>query len=222
VSTTEEPTTGQATTGQVLSRHKVLTIPNVISFVRLCCIPVFLWLLFSRHNRAGAAWLLAGLGATDWIDGYIARNFAQVSELGKVLDPTADRLLFIVGIIAIIIDGSAPVWLSVLVVIREVLIAVLLVVLTLMGMKRFPVTWWGKTATFLLMFAFPLFLLSHAVHGRWHTFTLVLAWLGGLPGLILSYATFVDYVPKMRRALAEGRAERAAAGGHPQGSDARS
>jgi cardiolipin synthase (CMP-forming) len=217
VPTTEEPTT-TATTGEVLSRHKVLTIPNIISFVRLCCIPVFLWLLFGRHNRGGAAWLLAGLGATDWIDGYIARNFDQTSELGKVLDPTADRLLFIVGIVAIIIDGSAPVWLSVLVVIREVLIAVLLVVLTLMGMKRFPVTWWGKTATFLLMFAFPLFLLSHALNGRWHTFTTALAWLTGLPGLIISYATFVDYVPKMRRALVEGRAERAGAGTAPSGS----
>jgi cardiolipin synthase (CMP-forming) len=192
----------------MVSPHKVLTIPNVISLVRLACIPVFLWLLFSRHNRAGAAWLLAGLGATDWIDGYIARNFAQVSELGKVLDPTADRLLFIVGIIAIIIDHSAPLWVSVLVVAREVVIAILLVVLTMLGMKRFPVTWWGKTATFLLMFAFPLFLLSHAVTGRWHTLTNVLAWVTVLPGLVLSYATFVDYIPKMRTALREGREER--------------
>jgi cardiolipin synthase (CMP-forming) len=192
----------------MVSRHKVLTIPNVISLVRLACIPVFLWLLFGRDNRAGAAWLLAALGATDWIDGYIARNFAQVSELGKVLDPTADRLLFIVGIVAIIIDHSAPVWVSVLVVAREVVIAILLVVLTLLGMKRFDVTWWGKTATFLLMFAFPLFLLSHAVAGRWHTLTNVLAWATVLPGLVLSYATFVDYIPKMRKALREGREER--------------
>jgi cardiolipin synthase (CMP-forming) len=195
---------------EVLSRHKVLTIPNIISLVRLCCIPLFLWLLFGRNNRAGAAWLLAALGATDWIDGYIARNFAQVSELGKVLDPAADRLLFIVGIIGIIIDGSAPIWISVLVVAREVVIAVLLVGLTFLGMKRFPVTWWGKTATFLLMFAFPLFLLSSALTGGWHTFTNVLAWLTGIPGLVLSYATFVDYIPKMRIALREGRKERIA------------
>jgi cardiolipin synthase (CMP-forming) len=217
--TKEEPTKEEPTRpkqqAEVLSSHKVLTIPNIISFVRLCCIPVFLWLLFGRHNRAGAAWLLAGLGATDWIDGYIARNFAQVSELGKVLDPAADRLLFIVGIVGIIIDGSAPLWLSVLVVVREVLIAILLVVLTALGMKRFPVTWWGKTATFLLMFAFPLFLLSHALEGRWHTFTAVLAWATGLPGLVISYATFADYLPKMRRALAEGRAERAASAAAP-------
>ena len=85
-------------------------MPNVITVVRLCCIPVFLWLLFGRDNRAGAAWLLGALGATDWVDGYVARRFGQVTELGKMLDPTADRLLFIVGIGAIIVDGSAPLW----------------------------------------------------------------------------------------------------------------
>jgi cardiolipin synthase len=84
---------------------RILTIPNIISVVRLLCVPVFLWLLFDQDNRVAAAGLLAVLGATDWIDGYIARHYDQVSALGKILDPVADRVLLIVGVVAILIDG---------------------------------------------------------------------------------------------------------------------
>ena len=87
-------------------------MPNLISVGRLACIPVFLWLLFSVQDRWAAALLLGALGATDWIDGYIARRFDQVSELGKILDPTADRLMLLVGIFAIWIDGSVPTWVA--------------------------------------------------------------------------------------------------------------
>ena len=76
--------------------------------VRLSLLPVFVYLLFGGDNRAAAAWLLAFLGITDFLDGYVARHFNQVSELGKILDPVADRLLFFVGIGGILIDGSAP------------------------------------------------------------------------------------------------------------------
>ena len=81
---------------------------------------MFLCLLFGRDDRAAAAWLLAVLGATDWVDGYIARHFDQVSELGKILDPVADRLLFFVGVGGILIDGRCPVWFAVAVLVREV------------------------------------------------------------------------------------------------------
>ncbi|MBV8985439.1 MAG: CDP-alcohol phosphatidyltransferase family protein, partial [Acidimicrobiia bacterium] len=87
---------------------RVLTIPNVITVVRLLCVPVFLWLLFDQHKRAEAAILLGALGATDFADGYIARHFHQVSTLGKVLDPLADRILLLVGAGAILVDGSVP------------------------------------------------------------------------------------------------------------------
>lgn len=186
---------------------KVLTVPNLISIVRLCCIPVFLWLLFGRDNRAGAAWLLGGLGATDWVDGYIARRWNQVSELGKMLDPTADRLLFIVGITAIIIDDSAPRWVAVAVLAREVVLGVTVAALTVFaGMKRFDVTWWGKTATFLLMFAFPGFMLGASDFPGATGFQ-VTAWILVVPGLILSYYTAFAYVPTIAAHVRDGRKE---------------
>lgn len=192
---------------------RVLTVPNAITVVRLCCIPLFLWLLFGQDNRHAAAWLLAALGATDWVDGYIARRWNQISSLGKVLDPTADRLLFIVGVTAIIIDGSAPLWFSVAVVAREVVVSAALVILTAMGMERFDVNWYGKAGTFDLMFAFPLFLVGEAdVRGAeiWHW----MGWAFGLPGLALSYYAAFTYIPKMKASLATGRAKRQTA---PQG-----
>src|SRR5207237_10617518 len=131
--------------------HGVLTIPNVISVVRLCCVPLFLYLLFGRDNRAAAAYLLGGLGATDWIDGYVARHFDQVSTVGKVLDPTADRILLGVGIIAIMIDGSVPLWIGAAVITREVLISAAVLTLAALGARRIDVQWVGKAGTFTLM-----------------------------------------------------------------------
>jgi cardiolipin synthase len=190
--------------------NRVLTVPNLITFVRLACIPVFLWLLFVEENRLAAGLLLGALGASDWVDGYIARHFNQVSELGKVLDPAADRLLFIVCVGAIIIDGSAPIVFSVLVVVREVLVGGSLLILTAFGMKRFDVSWWGKAGTFGLMFTFPIFLFAAAGDGAFNDFCWVVAWLVGVPSLILSYYAAFSYIPVMRRALAEGRAARVA------------
>jgi cardiolipin synthase len=143
--------------------NRVLTLPNVITFVRLACLPVFLWLLFVQDDRLAAAVLLAVLGITDFVDGYIARRFHQVSELGKVLDPTADRLLFIVGVGGIMIDGAAPLWFSLLVLAREVVVGAAMVILTALGMKRVDVSWWGKAGTLALMVSFPSFLASEAV-----------------------------------------------------------
>ena len=94
--------------------NKIFTIPNLISVLRLLCIPLFVWILFGVEDRSAAALLLAALGATDWIDGWIARKFNQTSELGKILDPTADRLLLIVAIPALIVDDYIPIWFAVL------------------------------------------------------------------------------------------------------------
>jgi cardiolipin synthase (CMP-forming) len=191
-----------------LASRRYLTAPNAFTLLRLCCIPLFLWLLFGRDNRAGAGFLLGGLGATDWVDGWLARRFNQTSEFGKVFDPTADRLLFIVGISAIMIDGSAPLWFCWLVLVREVVFGGTVAVATLaFGMERFDVTWWGKTATFLLMFAFPGFMLG-ASDFPLHTLFLIGAWVLGIPGLVLSYYTAFAYVPTIRASLRSGRSRR--------------
>ena len=187
--------------------NRILTLPNVITLIRLACLPVFLWLLFGVEDRAAAAWLLAALVLTDWVDGYLARHLHQVSEVGKILDPVADRLLFIVGAGGILIDGSVPVWFAVTVLIRELVVGGTTLVLAAMGARRIDVTWYGKAGTFFLMMAFPLFLASHS-DLWWHEFAGFAAWCTGIPGLVLSLYSAALYVPLARKALAEGRASR--------------
>ena len=86
----------------------MLTIPNLISVIRLGLIPVFLWLLLARDNPFAAGWLLGGIAATDWVDGYLARRLDQVSEVGKFLDPLADRIAIIAAVIGGLISGYLP------------------------------------------------------------------------------------------------------------------
>jgi cardiolipin synthase (CMP-forming) len=186
---------------------RILTVPNVISFVRLLCIPVFVWLLFGRHHRAGASAMLGVLGGTDWIDGWIARRFDQGSTLGKILDPAADRLLLGVGVIAIIIDHSVPLWIGVIVVFREVAISIVTVVLAALGARRIDVQWVGKAGTFALMVAFPFFLASHSTYS-WRGFARWAAWAWIVPAIVLSYWAAITYIPLGKRALQEGRAAR--------------
>lgn len=185
---------------------RILTIPNVLSVVRLLFLPLFLWLLFGREDRHAAAWLLAVLCASDCLDGYIARHFNQVSNLGKVLDPTADRILLAVGGIAIIVDGSIPRWLGLLALGREVVVGGAAVVLTLMGARRIDVQLAGKAGNFLLMLAFPLFLASNPDGGApWHEVARPLAWLTAVPGLALSYYSAYRYIPLAKDALGKGQ-----------------
>jgi len=182
-----------------------LTWPNLFTLARLLCIPVFVWLLFGRENRAAAAWLLAALGSSDWVDGWLARRFDQATELGALFDPTVDRLMFLVAVPSILIDGSIPLVIAVAALVREGLVAVAAPVLGALGVARFPVTWEGKTGTFLLMFAFPMFLganstLSYAPILDW------LAWIFAVPGLGYSwYSALFQYVPAARRGLADRR-----------------
>lgn len=188
-------------------RDDALTWPNAISVARLACIPVFVWLLLAEERRTEAAVLLGVLGATDWVDGWIARRFDQVSELGKILDPTADRLMFLVAIVSMVIDGSVPLWFAVLTLVREAVISVVALVLGALGARRIDVTWLGKTSTFGLMFAFPLFLAGHAGLS-WSEAAEVAAWVIGVPSLVLHYYAAWGYVPIAMAALREGRAAR--------------
>jgi cardiolipin synthase len=190
-----------------ITEDRILTWPNAVTMVRLLLIPVFLYLLFGLEARFEAALLLAFIGATDWVDGYLARRLDQVSELGKVLDPTADRLLLIVGVVSIIIDGSVPLWFGVATVLREVAVGATAILLAMLGARRFDVTWWGKCGTFGLMFAYPMFLAGNSSAAGAELFEIG-AWLFGIPGLVFSYLSAAQYVPIARDALKKGRSAR--------------
>jgi cardiolipin synthase (CMP-forming) len=185
---------------------RVVTIPNVISVVRLACIPLFCWLLFGADDPVGAFLLLTFLGCTDWVDGYIARHFDQGSELGKILDPTADRLLLLVAVVALLIDGSVPVVVGILVLVREAVVGGATLLLALAGARRIDVLWVGKAGTLAIMVAFPSLLLAHHTYATWHVIAMVVGWGFMIPGLILSYYAAFNYVPLARRALREGTA----------------
>lgn len=187
---------------------KIATLPNLITLIRLLTLPVFVTMLLVNEQRAGAALLLGVLGMTDWVDGWIARRFNQTSQFGMVFDPFVDRALFVVGTGSVLIDGGVPLWFCVCILVREVFVGLMMTIGTLIGMKRFPVSIWGKRYTFLLMTAVPLLLLGTSTH-----VTADAAWLGGwflgIPGLVMSYVVGVLYIPVVLRNVRLGRAERA-------------
>jgi cardiolipin synthase len=190
---------------------RILTLPNIVTVARLLCVPVFLWLLLGSHPHvAVAAWLLAALGATDWVDGYLARHLHQGSELGKILDPTADRLMLLaatVGIIAADVPIGARV-LAIVLLAREAVVAAATLALAAAGARRIDVLWVGKAGTLAVMFALPMLLLAAYVGGVWHAVLLIGGWGFGIPGTVLGYYAAAKYIPAARAALAEGRQAR--------------
>jgi cardiolipin synthase len=187
-----------------VGEDRILSLPNVVTTLRLILVPVFGWLLAQPHRRDwfAAAVLLAALGSTDWLDGQLARRLDQVTNLGKVLDPTADRVLLATATIGILAVGAVPIAVAVAAMTREGLVAVAAVALALAGARRFDVTLIGKAGTFGLMCAFPLFLAGHSSVG-WHHGALVVAWVAAGIGLVLGWASLLFYVPLARTALAE-------------------
>lgn len=194
----------------IRARSKIWTIPNFISVGRLLCVPIFLWMLWEPNPaRRGAAFLLAALGATDWVDGWIARHFDQGSELGKILDPTADRVLLVAAAVALLTQGL-PTGVDVIlwvVLVREVLVALATVALGLAGARRIDVVWAGKAGTLALMMALPMFLIADAARSVRTVFD-VLGWGFAIGGIVLGYFAAVKYVPAARAALREGRSTR--------------
>src|SRR5215469_13501197 len=145
---------------------RILTIPNAISVARLAGVPVFLWLVLSLPHTTAKDWWAVGLliasGASDWLDGKIARALNQQSKLGQLLDPAADRLYIVATVIALAVRAIIPWWLVGVLALRELLLAGVLGVLRRRGWGTLQVSFVGKTATLCLLYAFPLlFLGSH-------------------------------------------------------------
>ncbi len=191
-----------------VGEDRILTAPNLVTTARLAGIGVFVWLLFGAHHEIAAAVLLAVLGATDWVDGFVARRFKQVSTVGKVLDPVADRMLVATAVICVMIQGAAPLWFCLATIAREVVVSAAVLLLASLGAERIDVLFVGKAGTFGLMFAYPTFVLAYGQAG-WQDPIRVVAWVFAIPGLALAWVAAAAYVPVSVRALRSGRAGRA-------------
>ena len=129
---------------------RVWTVPNVLSFLRLATVPVFVWLFLSGRENAGV--LLYGIAAwTDFFDGYIARRTGQVTDLGKLLDPVADRVFIVALAVMLIARGTLPWWLGAAIIGRDVLVAIAFPLLERRGVERIQVNFVGKSATASLL-----------------------------------------------------------------------
>jgi cardiolipin synthase len=171
----------------------VLTVPNLISFVRLLGVPLFLYLLLVARADTAAVVVLALGGTTDWVDGYVARRLRQVSRLGELLDPLADRLYILATLVAFTARDVVPWQFTVALLARELLLGVRLLVLRGYGYGPPPVHYLGKTATFVLLAAFPVLLLAAAVPAA-ATVAGALGWALAWWGLVLYWVSGALYL----------------------------
>ena len=147
----------------ITTSNRIWTVPNVISLVRLMGVPLFLYFLIGPHHDGLAVAVLAIGGTTDWVDGYVARRLGQVSRLGELLDPFADRLYILAALFGLTVRDVVPWWLTAALLLREAVLGVALLVLRRHGHGPPPVHYVGKTGTFVLLGAFPVLLLARAV-----------------------------------------------------------
>jgi cardiolipin synthase len=182
------------------SLDRIATFPNFLSFIRILLIPIFVALIVHHGTEGAGLTLLAVVVATDWVDGYIARHTGQVSNLGKILDPVADRLALGAALVALVARGAFPLWAALLVIGRDALILVAGVVLLLRYRVRLDVRWVGKAATFGLMLAIPLVAWGN-FELPFHRFALTSGWLVFIPAIALYYLATVMYGVDVFRAL---------------------
>lgn len=194
-------------------RGRVLTAPNVVTVLRLAGVPIFLYLLFGANASGAAVAVLAVGGTTDWVDGYLARRLGQVSRVGELLDPIVDRLYLLATVGALTVIGVVPWAFTTALVLREFVMLGCLGVLHRRGCGPLPVHYVGKTATFLLLGAFPTLLLawvSEAARPVAGACGWALAWWG----IVLYWIAAALYLGQARAAL---RALRSPAGDEPVG-----
>ena len=186
-------------------RDRVLTVPNVLSALRLVLIVVFVYLLLVTHAYGWATAVLMISGASDWADGKIARLLDQYSRLGELLDPAVDRLYMVVVPVAMAIAGMIPWWIIAILLVRDGLLAATLPLLRSRGLTALPVTYIGKAATFALMSAFPLILLGQCrTDGvQWTDVVGALGWGFLIWGIYMYLWSFVLYVVQVVKVLRE-------------------
>lgn len=177
---------------------RIVTVPNALSVLRLLGVPVFLWFLLGPHWDWAALGLLMVSGATDWLDGKLARALGQTSRLGTLLDPAADRLYIAATLVAFSVRGIVPLVLTGVLVARDVLMALPLWQLRRHGYGPPPVHYLGKAATFNLLYAFPLLLVG-AQGGTVGTAGNVLGWAFTVWGTGLYWFAAALYVVQVRR-----------------------
>jgi cardiolipin synthase (CMP-forming) len=182
---------------------RVLTLPNALSALRLVGVPFFLWLVLTEHDAAAVIVLMVS-GFTDWLDGKIARRWNQMSRVGQLLDPAADRLYILATLIGLTVRDVVPLWLTVALVGRDVLLAFTLPVLRRHGYGPLPVHFLGKAATFNLLAGFPLLLLGEGdslVSQVAHAF----GWAFAIWGTALYWWAGVLYVVQVAQVVGEDR-----------------
>jgi cardiolipin synthase len=173
--------------------NRVLTVPNLLSAVRLALIPVFLYLLLVRHADGWAVGILMFSGASDWADGKIARLLDQASKLGELLDPAVDRLYMVTVPIALALREMVPWWIVVTLLARDALLAATLPLLRSRGLNALPVTYIGKAATFALMTGLPLILVGQW-QATWSRVALAFGWGFLVWGVYMYLWAFVLYL----------------------------
>ena len=191
---------------------RVWTLPNVLSALRLLGVPVFLWLVLTERDAWAVAVLMVS-GASDWLDGKIARRWNQMSRLGALLDPAADRLYILATLVGLTARDVVPLWLTLALVGRDVVLAGFLPVLRRHGYGPLPVHFLGKAATFNLLAGFPLLLLGEGdslVSQVAHAF----GWAFAIWGTALYWWAGVLYLVQVRDVVGAARvAERTTATG---------
>ena len=178
---------------------KVFTVPNLLSFIRLALVPVFLVLVINGHDL-WALVLLIVASVTDFLDGWIARRFGQVSRLGQLLDPAADRLYIMAALIGLAVRGLVPWWLFAVIVGRDVMLLVVGVVLANYGYGPLPVHHLGKAATFCLFYAIPVLMLGHAIPAA-APFSDPIGWAFACWGAFLYWWAGIIYVAETARVI---------------------
>ena len=177
---------------------RVLTIPNVLSFLRLLGVPLFLWLILVKEADGWAIVVLAVSGFTDYLDGKLARRWNQISRVGQLLDPLADRLYILATLVGLTLREIIPLWLAVVLVARDVvMIGVVAMVKAKLGLTGLPVHFLGKSATFCLLYAFPLLLLGDG-DGTLPLLARVFGWAFVLWGVALYWWAAALYVLQAR------------------------